>query len=57
MGKLLELLEKLVRAIFGPGDERDTGESEPAPQDPHPQSPRQRLSPAGRAARPTGTST
>ena len=34
MGKLLELLEKLVRAIFGPGDERDTGESEPAPQAP-----------------------
>lgn len=32
MGKLLELLEKLVRAIFGPGDERDTGEPEPAPQ-------------------------
>ena len=34
MDKLLELLEKLVRAIFGPGDERDTGESEPAPQAP-----------------------
>lgn len=34
MGKLLELLEKLVRAIFGPGDERDTGEPEPAPQVP-----------------------
>lgn len=34
MGKLLELLEKLVRAIFGPGDERDTGEPEPAPQAP-----------------------
>ena len=34
MVKLLELLEKLVRAIFGPGDERDTGESEPAPQAP-----------------------
>lgn len=32
MGKLLELLEKLVRAIFGPGDERDAGEPEPAPQ-------------------------
>ena len=31
MGKLLELLEKLVRAIFGPGDERDTGEATPAP--------------------------
>lgn len=28
MGKLLE---KLVRAIFGPGDERDTGEATPAP--------------------------
>lgn len=34
MDKLLELLEKLVRAIFGPWDERDTGESEPAPQAP-----------------------
>ena len=34
MGKLLELLEKLVRAIFGPGDEQDTGEPEPAPQAP-----------------------
>ena len=34
MGKLLELLEKLVRAIFGPGDEKDTGEPEPAPQAP-----------------------
>lgn len=31
MGKLLELLEKLVRAIFGPGDEQDTGEATPAP--------------------------
>lgn len=31
MSKLLELLEKLVRAIFGPGDERDTGEATPAP--------------------------
>lgn len=31
MGKLLELLEKLVRAIFGPGDERNTGEATPAP--------------------------
>lgn len=31
MGKLLELLEKLVRAIFGPGNERDTGEATPAP--------------------------
>lgn len=34
MGKLLELLEKLVRAIFGPRNERDTGEPEPAPQAP-----------------------
>ena len=34
MGKLLELLEKLVRAIFGPGDEKDTGEPEPTPQAP-----------------------
>ena len=34
MGKLLELLEKLVRAIFGPGDKQDTGEPEPAPQAP-----------------------
>lgn len=34
MGKLLELLEKLVRAIFGPGDEQDIGEPEPAPQPP-----------------------
>ena len=32
MSKLLELLEKLVRAIFGPGDKQDTGEPEPAPQ-------------------------
>lgn len=31
MNKLLEKLEKLVRAIFGPGDERDTGEATPAP--------------------------
>lgn len=31
MSKLLELLEKLVRAIFGPGNERDTGEATPAP--------------------------
>lgn len=31
MDKLLELLEKLVRAIFGPGDKRDTGEATPAP--------------------------
>lgn len=34
MGKLLELLEKLVRAIFGPGDEQDTGEPAPTPQAP-----------------------
>ena len=34
MSKLLELLEKLVRAIFGPGDKQDTGEPEPAPQAP-----------------------
>ena len=34
MGKLLELLEKLVRAVFGPGDKQDTGEPEPAPQAP-----------------------
>ena len=34
MGKLLELLEKLVRAIFGPGDEQDAGEPEPAPHAP-----------------------
>lgn len=34
MSRLLELLEKLVRAIFGPGDERDTGEPEPTPQAP-----------------------
>ena len=34
MSKLLELLEKLVRAIFGPGDKQDTGELEPTPQAP-----------------------
>lgn len=34
MGKLLELLEKLVRVLFGPGDKQDTGESEPEPQAP-----------------------
>ena len=34
MSKLLKLLEKLVRAIFGPGDKQDTGEPEPAPQAP-----------------------
>ena len=32
--RLLELLEKLVRAIFGPGDEQDMGEPEPTPQAP-----------------------
>lgn len=34
MGKLLELLEKLVRAIFGPGNKQDTGEPAPTPQAP-----------------------
>lgn len=34
MKALLDFLSKLLRAIFGPGDERDTGESEPAPQAP-----------------------
>lgn len=34
MSKLLELLEKLVRAIFGPGDEQDMGEPKPTPQAP-----------------------
>lgn len=34
MNKLLELLEKLVRVLFGPGDKQDTGEPEPAPQVP-----------------------
>lgn len=34
MGKLLELLEKLVRAIFGPGDKQDAEEVKPAPE-PH----------------------
>lgn len=34
MDKLLELLEKLVRAIFGPGDEQDAGKPEPTPQAP-----------------------
>ena len=34
MDKLLELLEKLVRALFGPGDEQDTGRPEPAPKAP-----------------------
>lgn len=34
MDKLLELLEKLVRAILGPGDEQDAGKPEPTPQVP-----------------------
>ncbi len=34
MDKLLELLEKLVRALFGPGDEQDAGGPEPKPQAP-----------------------
>ena len=34
MDKLLDLLEKLVRAIFGPGDEQDAGKPEPTPQAP-----------------------
>lgn len=34
MNKLLELLEKLVRVLFGPGDKQDTGEPEPTPQAP-----------------------
>ena len=34
MGKLLELLEKLVQVLFGPGDKQDTGEPEPAPKAP-----------------------
>lgn len=34
MSKLLELLEKLVRAIFGPGDKQDAEEVKPAPE-PH----------------------
>lgn len=32
MVKLLELLEKLVRAIFGPGDKQDAEEVKPAPE-------------------------
>lgn len=36
MDKLLELLEKLVRAIFGPGDEQDAEEAKPAPEPPEP---------------------
>ena len=34
MDKLLELLEKLVRALFGPGDKQDTGEATPVPKSP-----------------------
>lgn len=34
MDKLLELLEKLVRALFGPGDKQDAEEVKPAPE-PH----------------------
>ena len=52
MGKLLELLEKLVRAIFGPGDERDTGEPEPTPQ-----APKAEAVTGWEGGRPTGTST
>lgn len=36
MDKLLELLEKLVRAIFGPGDKQDAEEVKPAPEPPDP---------------------
>lgn len=36
MDKLLELLEKLVRAIFGPGDKQDVEEAKPAPEPPEP---------------------
>ena len=36
MGKLLQLLEKLVRAIFGPGDKQDAEEAKPAPEPPEP---------------------
>ena len=36
MNKLLELLEKLVRALFGPGDEQDAEEAKPAPEPPEP---------------------
>ena len=36
MGKLLELLEKLVRALFGPGDKQDAEEVKPAPEPPEP---------------------
>lgn len=36
MSKLLELLEKLVRALFGPGDKQDAEEAKPAPEPPEP---------------------
>ena len=36
MDKLLELLEKLVRALFGPGDKQDAEEAKPAPEPPEP---------------------
>jgi GH25 family lysozyme M1 (1,4-beta-N-acetylmuramidase) len=36
MGKLLELLEKLVRVLFGPGDKQDAEEVKPAPEPPEP---------------------
>lgn len=36
MDKLLELLEKLVRALFGPGDKQDAEEVKPAPEPPEP---------------------
>ena len=36
MGKLLELLEKLVRVLFGPGDKQDAEEAKPAPEPPEP---------------------
>nr|DAU44082.1 MAG TPA: hypothetical protein [Caudoviricetes sp.] len=34
MKALLDFLSKLLRAIFGPGDEQDMGEPEPTPQPP-----------------------
>ena len=36
MDKLLELLEKLVRVLFGPGDKQDAEEAKPAPEPPEP---------------------
>nr|DAO13645.1 MAG TPA: hypothetical protein [Caudoviricetes sp.] len=36
MDKLLELLEKLVRMLFGPGDKQDAEEAKPAPEPPEP---------------------